>query len=236
MWQLSESIDGMAEACLALGIPVVGGNVSLYNASEGIDIDPTPVVATVGLVEHVTRRPPTMSWNEGDDIVLLGRTVPNLGGSRWARQLRHHLDGELAWLDLDLHRRLVTLVARLVSAEAGPAEAPGLISGLHDVADGGLGVALAELAVASGVGCSVRAITTHQVLFSESPSRVLIASPRSSELVAIAAGEQIEASVIGIVGGSRLLVDGLVDLALDELDTARRAHLADVFDGPVTPA
>jgi len=138
MWQLSESIDGMAEACLALGIPVVGGNVSLYNASEGIDIDPTPVVATVGLVEHVTRRPPTMSWNEGDDIVLLGRTVPNLGGSRWARQLRHHLDGELAWLDLDVHRRLVTLVARLVSVEAGPAEAPGLISGLHDVADGGL--------------------------------------------------------------------------------------------------
>ncbi|MCU1493962.1 MAG: phosphoribosylformylglycinamidine synthase subunit [Acidimicrobiaceae bacterium] len=231
MWQLSEAIDGMAEACTALGIPVVGGNVSLYNASEGVDIDPTPVVAVVGLLDRLDRRPPAIGWVDGDEIVMLGRTVPVLGGSRWARSVRHHVDGELAPLDLSEHARLVELVAWLVAAEAGgEPEAPGLVSGIHDVSDGGLAVALAECAVAAGIGCMLRGVSSHLELFSESPSRVLVATSRAPELVRSAFAAGVEASVIGSVGGDRLVVEGLVDLALEDLLEARQANLSGVLE------
>ncbi len=234
MWQLSEAIDGMTEACEALAIPVVGGNVSLYNASEGRDIDPTPVVAVVGLLDRLQRRPPAISWRAGDTIVMLGRTVPSLGGSRWARALRAHVDGELAPLDLVAHARLVDLVASLVAAEAGADDAPGLVSGLHDVSDGGLAVALAELAVASGVGCAVRRVASHAELFAESPSRVLVATPRPEQLVAAAYAAGVEAAPVGVARGERLVVEGLVDLSLDEIADARRAHLEGAIEAPAS--
>jgi phosphoribosylformylglycinamidine synthase len=230
MWQLSESIDGMSEACLALGIPVVGGNVSLYNASEGTDIDPTPVVAVVGLLDRLVRRPPVIGWDEGDEIVLIGRTVPSLGGSRWARQLRGHHDGELAPLDLEEHGRLVGFVAALVAAEAGEASAPGIVNGIHDVSDGGLAVALAESAAARGVGASVPNLTSHLELFSESPSRVLLATGRSPELITAAINAGLHAAVIGTAGGDRLVVDGLIDLSIGEIVAARTAALGDHFE------
>jgi len=226
MWQLSEAIDGMTEACEALGIPVVGGNVSLYNSSESGDIDPTPVVAVVGLLDRLERRPPAIGWQDGDAIVMLGRTVSSLGGSRWARAVRSHADGELAPLDLAAHARLVDLVASLVAAEASAGGAPGLVSGVHDVSDGGLAVALAELVSASGAGCTVRGVTSHGELFSESPSRVLVATGRPSELVTAAFAAGVEAAPIGMVGGSRLVVEGLVDIGLDEIAAARTANLA----------
>ncbi|MGH9112323.1 MAG: phosphoribosylformylglycinamidine synthase subunit PurL, partial [Acidimicrobiales bacterium] len=133
MWQLSEAVDGMAEACLALGIPVIGGNVSLYNETAGHDIDPTPVVTVVGLIDDLARRPPGVGLVAGGTLLLLGRTDASLGGSRWAAQCRGHRGGRLPALDLDAHRALVELVAGLVSA--------GALAGVHDVSDGGLGVA-----------------------------------------------------------------------------------------------
>ncbi len=154
MWQLSEAVDGMAEACRALAIPVVGGNVSLYNESGGVDIDPTPVVAVLGVIDDLARRPPGAVFVAGTSLVLLGATDPSLAGSRWAVDHCGHRGGVLPALDLAAHGALLRLVADLVADDD-------LVAGVHDVSDGGLGVALAECAVRSGVGCVVDGVDGH---------------------------------------------------------------------------
>jgi len=225
MWQLSESVDGIAQACRALGIPVVGGNVSLYNESDGADIDPTPVVAVVGLVDRLARRPPSVSWRDGDTLVVLGGPEGALGGSRWARTVAGRPGGSLPPLDLELHRRLVELVAALVAAEAAPGEVPGLVHGLHDVGDGGLALCLAELAVRSGRGCTLGAGLGHAGLFSEAPSRVVVATGEPATLLRRADEAAVPARVIGEVGGSRLVVPGDLDVAVADLDAAYRGRI-----------
>ncbi len=226
MWQLSESIDGMAEACRVLGIPVVGGNVSLYNESRGRDIDPTPVVGVVGLIERLDARPPGVGLAEGGRVLLLGQTVLTLAGSLWALQVRGHRGGTLPPLDLGLHARLTELVRGLVEE--------GLAVGIHDVSDGGIGVALAEMAVRSGVGFDVGGIGDHAALFSESPSRVVLCSEgHAVEQVgrrAQAAG--VPFSEIGVAGGHRLVVQGLVDVGVDQAEAAWR----DAIPGALLPA
>ncbi len=214
MWQLSESIDGMAEAATALGLPVVGGNVSLYNESRGRDIDPTPVVGVVGLIEHLDRRPPGVGLVEGGQLVLLGETVATVAGSVWALRAHGHRGGTLPPLDLGLHARLLDLVRALVHA--------GLVAGIHDVSEGGLGVALAEMAVRSGVGFQVTGVDGHAELFSESPSRVVVcAEGAGAEDVLRRAREAgIPASVLGTTGGDRLVVDGVRDVNLAEATAA----------------
>ncbi|HWW52532.1 MAG TPA: phosphoribosylformylglycinamidine synthase subunit PurL, partial [Acidimicrobiales bacterium] len=166
MWQLSEAIDGLAEACRALDLPVIGGNVSLYNESRGADIDPTPVVAVLGLIEDLTTRPPGVVLTEGARLLLLGTTERTLGGSLWAGRIRGQRGGRLPSLDLRAHRRFLRLVSGLV--------VDGLLAGIHDVSDGGLGAAVAEMAVHSEVGVVVRGIADHIELFSESPTRVVV--------------------------------------------------------------
>jgi len=120
MWQLSESIDGMSEACLALGLPVIGGNVSLYNESDGTDIDPTPVIGVLGLIDRLAARPPGVTLADGASLVLLDASVgstssrqspPLLGGSRWAVECRGHRNGSLPLIDLPGHRRLVEFLS-----------------------------------------------------------------------------------------------------------------------------
>ena len=127
MWQLSEAIDGMAEACRALDIPVVGGNVSLYNETAGRDIDPTPVVGVLGLVDHLDRRPPAPRVEPGCNIGCIGPPV----------------------LDLAVHARVLDVVRGLVADD--------LVVGVHDVADGGVALCVAEMAIASACGVEVRA-------------------------------------------------------------------------------
>src|SRR5437588_1850819 len=131
MWQLSESVDGMAEACRALGIPVVGGNVSLYNESRGRDIDPTPVVGLVGLIERLVRRPPGVGMVENGRLLLLGRPdATELGGSLWASRAHGHRGGTVAPLDYEAHARLGGLLVGLVTDDH--------VAGVHDVSEGGL--------------------------------------------------------------------------------------------------
>ncbi len=249
MWQLSEAVDGMAEACLALGLPVIGGNVSLYNESFGVDIDPTPVIGVVGLIDRLVARPPGVTLRDDAALVLLdanvgsttGRRPPSLGGSRWAVEVKGHRNGTLPPLDLSGHRRLVEFVSGIVAASAAgsdgadPGDGP-LVAGLHDVSGGGLGVALAELAVRSGIGLSVSGIVDHHELFSEAPSRVVVCTSRRPELIARAAEAGIGFRVLGRTGGDRLTVEGLVDLRLDEVDAAWRGRLPDLLDAttPVT--
>jgi phosphoribosylformylglycinamidine synthase len=224
MWQLSEAIDGMAEACRRLSVPVVGGNVSLYNESRGRDIDPTPVVGTLGLVDRLERRPPGPALVPGSHVVLIGagvgagsRAAPlalSLAGSRWAVELHGHKGGCLPAVDLELHGRLLRLVQNLV--------ARGQIDGIHDVSEGGLGVALAEMAGRGDVGFRVEGITGHSDLFGEGPSRVVLSVPAPvlEEVQAQTEAAGIGWVRLGVAGGDRLVVDGLMDLSLADATAA----------------
>ena len=214
MWQLSEAIDGMAEACRALGLPVIGGNVSLYNESRGRDIDPTPVVGVLGLIDHLERRPPGVTLIENGRLLLLGQTEATLGGSLWAARRHGHRAGPLPGLDLAAHQRLLVFVASIVNE--------GLLAGVHDVSEGGLGVALAEMAVRSGVGARVVGPSSHVELFAESPSRVVVcAQPDQAQTVFRRAAEAgVPASFLGGSGGDRLIVEGLLDVVVAEATAA----------------
>ena len=226
MWQLSEAVDGMAEASLALGVPVIGGNVSLYNESSGADIEPTPVVAVLGVIDSLAARPPGVGWRAGDTLVLLGDTEPTLGGSRWAVERRGQRGGELPALDYAAHAAVLGLMVDLVGRA-------GLLGGAHDVSAGGLALALAECAVRSEVGCVVAGSWDHRQLFSESPSRVVVATDRPEDVLALASAAGVPALAIGTAGGDRISLGGLVDLSVARARSAWRAALPDALGEPV---
>jgi phosphoribosylformylglycinamidine synthase len=244
MWQLSEAIDGMSEACLALGLPVIGGNVSLYNESDGTDIDPTPVIGVLGLIDRLAARPPGVTLVDGASLVLLDASVgstssrqspPLLGGSRWAVECRGHRNGSLPLIDLPGHRHLVEFIAGLVGeAVAGDGGDGGdgtpVVLGIHDVSAGGLGVALAELSARSGVGLRVAGVADHHELFTEAPSRVVVCTTRRNELISRAAGAGVGFRVLGAAGGDRVVVEGLVDLSVAEVTERWRGRLPSLLD------
>ncbi|HEY1467104.1 MAG TPA: AIR synthase-related protein, partial [Acidimicrobiales bacterium] len=201
----------------------------------GTDIDPTPVIGTVGLIDHLARRPPGMTLRAGSSLVLVGSDVgegPSLAGSRWAVECRAHRNGTLPPLDLALHGRLVAWVGDLVGEViAGRVDGDQhLVEGIHDVSGGGLGLALAEMAVRSGLGFVVGGIPDHRTLFTETPSRVVVCTDRPDELMARAAASQLGAWVLGSAGGDRLVVEGLVDVGLDDATTAWRDRLPALLD------
>ncbi len=240
MWQLSETVDGLAAACRAFGIPVIGGNVSLYNESTGSDILPTPVLGVLGLVERLRHRPPPVAVAEGASVVLLGcRRGPGdlprpLGGSRWAVECRGRRHGELPPLDYGAHERVTgfvgSLVAEAVGGGAGAADGVAgqdLLDGVHDVSGGGLAVALAEMAVTGDIGVRVEGIDGHQELFTELPSRLLATTRYPDELCARAKEAGVPAEVIGVGGGDRFVVEELVDLPMHQLARSWVRSLAD---------
>jgi phosphoribosylformylglycinamidine synthase len=210
MWQLSESIDGMAEACRVLDLPVIGGNVSLYNETKGRDIDPTPVVAVLGIIASLVRRPPGVQLVAGGQLLMLGTPSTDElgGGSLWALQRHGFRGGRLPALDLVAHTDLVHLVVDLVTSD--------LLQGVHDVSEGGLGVCLAEMAVRSGVGCSVFGVPGHGGLFSEAPSRVVVCvDPKVvPDVIARADAAGVPVTELGEAGGDRIVVQGLVNVAV----------------------
>jgi phosphoribosylformylglycinamidine synthase len=236
MWQLSEAIDGMAEACRALAIPVVGGNVSLYNESRGRDIDPTPVIGTLGLVENLESRPPGIALTAGDEILLVqpAGVRPTLAGSQWAAEIHGHSGGRLPEPDWVAHNRLLGVASALAAA-------PG-VHGIHDVSDGGLAVALAEMAVASGVGFhsqvgaapdgpAASGAPSAAELFGEAPSRLLVSADARAATALRADAEEagLEVLAIGRAGGDRLVVDGAFDIPLDRAQDAWRTALPDAL-------
>jgi phosphoribosylformylglycinamidine synthase subunit PurL len=233
MWQLSECIDGMAEACRALSLPVIGGNVSLYNESGGADIDPTPVLGVLGLVDVLVAPPPGLTWTEGDTLVLLGtrRALDGsfpLDGSRWATELRDHRGGTLAAVDLDGHATVCAFVAGLVSTIVSADHQPPLLSAVHDVSSGGLAVALGEMAVASGSGCAV-ALEDPSELFTELASRFVVATTMPDELCSRAENLGIATFILGRAGGDRMVAGDLLDLPLEALRQAHEGNLAQLL-------
>jgi phosphoribosylformylglycinamidine synthase len=228
MWQLAEAIDGMSEASRELGVPVVGGNVSLYNESRGRDIDPTPVIGMVGLRERADARPPGVRLADGGHILLLGEPdASRLAGSAWASAVHGHRGGRLPTLDYNRHRAVVELVCELVCA--------GLLAGVHDVSDGGLAVALAEMAAKAGVGARVSGLAGHAQLFSEAPSRVLVCVLPGDTGVVVERGRDagVPVTVLGDAGGDRFVVEGLVDVPLAAVVGRWRGALSDALAAEV---
>jgi phosphoribosylformylglycinamidine synthase len=206
----------------------------------------------LGLVDHLAVRPPGVTLVEEASLVLLDASVgstsarrgpPSLAGSRWAVEVRGHRDGTLPALDLPGHRRLVEFVTAIVAEGVGGSPTgeaggggPALVSGIHDVSGGGLGVALTEMAVRSGVGLLVAGVSDHHELFTEAPSRVVVCTTRRAELVARAAEAGVGFRVLGRTGGDRVVVEGLVDLGLAEVTASWRDRLPSLLDelAPVT--
>ena len=218
MWQLSEAIDGMSEACRAFDLPVIGGNVSLYNESRGSDIDPTPVVATLGIVDSLDRRPPGVGLVEGGRLLLLGSTERELSGSLWARN-RGHRRGTLPAVDLDAAAAVAGLVRQLVVDDR--------VVGAHDVSSGGIALALAEMAVRSGFGVHCARIADHVELFGESVGRAVLCVEAASarEVIDLCEAHGVPVTQLGAVMGDRIVVKDLLDIDLAEATTTWRERL-----------
>ena len=222
MWQLSEADRRhRPTACRVLDIPVVGGNVSLYNESRGRDIDPTPIVGLLGAVDRLDRPPPGLALEEGTRLFLVGAPGAGLAGSRWA-WARGERGGELPELDLDHHARVAALVRAAVAG--------GFLAAVHDVADGGLVLALAEMAVAGETGFRVSpppAVDVIDWLFGEAPSRVVaaVAPALVDRFEAAAADHGVAVTEIGAAGGADLAVDGILQLPLAEAIATWRDRL-----------
>ncbi|MFA9432648.1 phosphoribosylformylglycinamidine synthase subunit PurL [Egicoccus sp. AB-alg2] len=228
MWQLAESIAGMGEACEALGIPVTGGNVSLYNETRGRAIHPTPVVGVLGVLEDAEDAVGLAFEDEGDVVFLLGGpTEPGLAGSELQRFLDLPLGGRLAPVDLD-REAAIGEVLQVAARER-------LLQTAHDVSAGGLLVTLAESCVAGAVGVEVAVdpdLDPAQALFSESPGRVVVTvtSRNVRAFAQLCADAEVPLTDIGTVGGDALVVRGLVDVTLDDLEAAHLHGLGDVLD------
>ncbi|MFN8050040.1 MAG: phosphoribosylformylglycinamidine synthase subunit PurL [Acidimicrobiales bacterium] len=222
MWQLSEAIDGMSEACRHFALPVIGGNVSLYNESRGSDIDPTPVVATLGIVDRLDRRPPGVGLVEGGRILMLGATVPELSGSLWARA-QGHRGGSLPVPDLAAASEVAQVLRSLVADD--------LLQGVHDVSSGGVGLALAEMAVKSGVGARCARIADHVELFSESAGRALVCvdAERAREVIDRCEAAGVAVTQLGAAMGDRIAVKDLFDVSLADATAAWRDRLPDAL-------
>jgi len=214
MWQFTESIRGMRDACEVLGTPVTGGNVSFYNESGDSAIDPTPVIGMLGVLDDHRLRVPSAFPRGGLAIYLLGETFAELGGSEFAETILAVGGGRPPALDLERER---TLLALLVEAAGST-----LLTSAHDCGDGGLAVALAECAIGGGHGLAVTMsgdLPAHIALFSESASRVVASVDPADEgsLVALAAAHGVTCERLGETGGPRVVIEGLFDLQVSEL-------------------
>ncbi|MFZ4516933.1 MAG: phosphoribosylformylglycinamidine synthase subunit PurL [Microthrixaceae bacterium] len=228
MWQLSESVDGLSDALRAFGVPCIGGNVSLYNESRGRDIDPTPIIGVLGVVERLDRRPPGVRLVDGGRLILVGDTVPELDGSLWAARRGHRGRGTLPAVDLAAVAAAAGVVRELVAS--------GLVQGAHDVAQGGVGLALAEMAVASGVGFTAARIPDHAHLFSESAGRAVlcVGADQVRPVLDVLEAHGVPHARIGAAAGDRMVVKDLLDVPLADAVTAHRDRLPGALGGGTT--
>ncbi len=233
MWQFAESVRGLSDGCQELGVPVTGGNVSLYNQTGGVPIHPTPVVGVLGVFDDVARRTPSGWVEDGQAIYLLGSTADELDGSEWAN-LRGHLGGQPPIADLSLERQLGEILIN--------GSRDGMIDSAHDLSEGGLAAVLVESSLRFNVGarvgldevCERDGVDAFTLLFSESQARAVVAVPRSEEvrftdMCTARAFPAIRIGVVDAQSGS-LDVQGKFELSLDELRVAHEGTLPRYFD------
>lgn len=228
MGQLVGCIRGIGEACRALDFPVVSGNVSLYNETNGVSILPTPTIGGVGVLADVTKHATIGFKAEGEAIVLIGETKGWLGQSAYLATVCGREEGAPPPVDLVVERRNGDFVRGLITA--------GRLSACHDLSDGGLAVALAEMAMAKGIGAKVEALPAgpaHAVLFGEDQGRYLLSLPAGAAeaVVAEAKAAGVPAQVVGKTGGSELALPGEVAVSVAALSKTHESWLPDYMAG-----
>ena len=212
MGQFAGCIRGMAAACRALDFPVVSGNVSLYNSTDGADILPTPAIGGVGVLDDAATAI-GYALRPGLTLVLVGEPGTHLGQSLWLREVANREDGAPPPVDLPAERRNGDLVRTLIAA--------GQVSACHDVSDGGLLVAVAEMAMAGGTGANLSLVADHHAWFGEDGARYLLAVPDPAPVLAAAAAAHVPAQVVGTAAADpRLKLPGDVLISLADLDEA----------------
>ena len=224
MWRFARAIDGIRDACNALGISVVSGNVSLYNETDGRSILPTPTVGVVGQLRDASDRV-GMAFAAGATVACLGaRPRGALGGSEWLTQKLGRVAGEPVGIDLALEARLQKALLALAQAH--------LLTSAHDVSDGGIGVCLAESCIAGGIGCQVTLDLRGgpgglHALFSEEPSCVVVSyrPEHAAEAARLCAGLDVPHAALGTAGGDALAIDDLVRVPVADLTRAHAAAL-----------
>jgi len=226
-WQFKNAVEGMAEACRVLEVPVVGGNVSFYNEVENEAIYPTPVVGAVGLLDSPDQMCSTGFCRDDDLIFLVGPQKKSLGGSQYLKCFYNTVSGKLAPLDLIMEKKVQTLIQGLIKDK--------LISSAHDLSDGGLAVAAAESCLNGWSGACLDLSRTSQPaleLFGEGPSCILISLPASNlnRVASLANDSGVNIMQLGRVGGEalKISIDGdiLINLAIDELNKAFKGGLS----------
>jgi len=236
MWQFAEAVRGLADACLEMGIPVTGGNVSLYNQTGTTPIHPTPVVAVMGVIDTVERRLPSGWQDDGENLYLLGSTKAELDGSAWAQVIHDHLGGMPPQPHLGAEKALAGLMVA--------AARDGLVTSAHDVSTGGLIQTLVEGVLRRGVGARVwlsEVMETHgiditEALFSESVARMVVSVAREDDVKfrGLCEGRGVPVARIGVTDTSArgLGVADQFSFTLEELDNLHRGTLPRVL-GPV---
>ena len=224
MWQFAEAVSGLADAALEFGTPVTGGNVSFYNQTGEIAILPTPVIGVLGVIEEVGKRITRVYSNPGSKVYLLGETRAEIDGSTWAEIIHNHLGGVPPKLDITAEK----LLARCMRNFA----AYGIAEAAHDISDGGLLTALAEMVYDSGIGMKIeisQELAAGAMLFSESASRAIVVVPENGITAFNQLCEQLEQPVtlIGEISaeGAGLEITGLLELSYQELTAAFQTPL-----------
>jgi phosphoribosylformylglycinamidine synthase II len=216
-WTFHESVRGMSDACKAFEVPVISGNVSFYNESFGSPIYPTPTVGLVGVLQDASKRMTMHFKQAGDVIVLLGETADELGGSEYLSTVHGVIAGAPPAIDVAEEREIHE--ALLAAIEAG------LVRSAHDCSEGGVAVTLAEAAIAGGLGATLALdddLAPASSLFSETQGRIVVtcAEADAVSLTDLFVSRGVPFSVIGEVGGDRLVIEDKVDLSLIELAEA----------------
>ena len=219
MWQFAETVRGLADACLELGLPVTGGNVSFYNQTGSVAILPTPVIGVLGVIQDVRKRTPMGLPKSGLDLYLIGKVDSNLSGSEWA-----YLHGEIGNTspksDLAMEARLVNLLL----------DGQSIFQAAHDVSNGGLAATLVETVLKNKIGAQVSLTNTAVELLSETPGRVLVAIEESdtNAIVALAGKYQIPIYKIGTSGGTDLVINE-TKISTEELSKAHTETFPKLF-------
>jgi phosphoribosylformylglycinamidine synthase len=213
MWQFAESVRGLADGCLEMGLPVTGGNVSFYNQTGAVAILPTPVIGVLGVIDDVRTRTPMSFDKAGLDLYLLGETKADIAGSEWA-YIHGQRGGSAPIADLQREMRLIEVLV------AGRTEQ--IFTAAHDLSQGGLSATLTEMVLRYNVGATVTLANAGVDLISETPGRVVVAvdPSKADQLNQLAKSKDIKIAKLGTTGGNSLVINDAV-ISLEEL---RRAH------------
>jgi phosphoribosylformylglycinamidine synthase len=221
MGQFAGAIMGMAEACNALDFPVVSGNVSLYNETEGRSILPTPTIGAVGVIQDIAKAVGSRLMQGGLAVILIGETKGWLGQSLYLREACGREEGAPPPVDLAAERRNGDFVRSQIDARN--------VAACHDLSDGGLLVALAEMCMAGGTGAEIALpptdVPSHAFLYGEDQARYLVATGTPDQVLHAAGAAGVPALVLGYSGGESLAVKGFLSVELSDIKAAHEAWL-----------